>query len=124
MAVTTISDQERDEGAHADRIGAIRDGRALAAAFDQTRARQDGDMGGKRVVRTADSLGETAGAKSRRFLPHQKPEYFQSGRLPERCERMRRRHGSPAKAGATWPTTVVSPSPYGLRICNQKQPNR
>ena len=100
MAITTIGDQERHEGAHADRTGAIRDGPALAAAFRQARARQDGDVRGKRVVRTADGLGETAGGKSGRFLPHQKPEYLQSGRLAERCQRMRRRHGSPAKARA------------------------
>jgi hypothetical protein len=102
-AITTIGDKESDEGAHAYRVSPIRDGPALTSALHQTRARQDGDVGGKRVVRTANNLGESACGKPRRFLPDQQPEYCQSGRLAkrsERCQRMRRRHDSPAEAGA------------------------
>jgi hypothetical protein len=102
-AIAAISDKECDEGAHAYGVGAICDCPARASAFHQTRARQDGDVGGKRVVRTANNLGESACGKPRRFLPHKQPEYRQSGRLAkrsERCQRMRRHHGTPAEARA------------------------
>jgi hypothetical protein len=102
-AITTIGDQERDEGAHAYRVSAIRDCPALTSAFHQARTRKDGNVSGKRVVRTANGLGKSGCGKPRRFLSHQQPEYCQSGRLAQRSEgreRVRRRHGSAAEARA------------------------
>jgi len=102
-AITTIGDKESDEGAHAYRVSPIGDGPALTSALHQTRARQDGDVGRKRVVLTSNGLGESACGKPRRFFPYQQPEYCQSGRLAqgsERCKRVRRRHGPLAEARA------------------------
>ena len=64
--------------ARADRIGAICDGSPFTRAFHQTRARQNGYVGGEGVVRTANSLGESACGKPTRFLPNQQAEYRQT----------------------------------------------
>src|ERR1700730_16432460 len=74
-SVAAIHDQESNEGACACGIGAIGDRPALALAVHQAGTCENGDMGGQRIVRTAHTVGHSAGGKALWLLPHKQSEY-------------------------------------------------
>ena len=61
MSVTAVGNQKRDEGAHTSGVGSIDNRSSLAGAPHQARTRQDGNVGGKSVVRTADGVRDSTG---------------------------------------------------------------
>src|SRR5271169_5766069 len=68
-AIATICDKEGNEGARTCGVGSVADASALASADHQSCAGENGDVGGQRIVRTSNGLGESAGRKSVGLLP-------------------------------------------------------
>jgi hypothetical protein len=86
VAITALADQKPYQRPHSLNVRAVDDGASLAGAAEQACPDQDGQMGGKRIVRRANGVGDHAGGDADRLVLDEQPKDRQARRLSERSK--------------------------------------
>ena len=85
-AAAAIPKEEDSNVPEFGEVGAVDDRAAVSLGDHETRARQDRQMGRKRVRRDFQLPCKVAGRKAVRLVPDQRPERLQASRLGQRDE--------------------------------------
>ncbi len=92
VSVAALANQKPYQCPHAFHIRAVDDGSSLAAAAQKACPHQNGQMGGKCVVRRANGIGDYAGGDTNRLVLNEQPEDRQARGL-SKCSKSRNRMG-------------------------------
>ncbi len=92
MSIAALADQKPYQRPHSLNVRAVDDGASLAGAAEQACPDQDGQMGGKRIVRRTDGIGDHAGSDTDRLVIDKQSEDSQARGL-SKCGKSRNRVG-------------------------------